>query len=98
MYTPDAAPGRQSVERRTAAILVYLHQLPGWVFPVVTAVLLVAGLAVRGPVGAVLLCLLAAVLSLLAYVSWPRLAALGRAGRVAAIAVMLALAAWQATR
>jgi hypothetical protein len=64
----------------------------------VLAVLLVTGLAVRGPGGAVALCAVAAVLGWLASVSWPRLAVSGRAGRVLAIAVVLAFAGYQATR
>ncbi len=98
MYTPGAPPRRQSVERRSAAVLVYLHQLPGWVLPVVMAVLLVAGLAVRGAAGTVLLCGVAAVLGLLAFMSWPQAAGRGRAGRILAIACILGLAAWQAAR
>jgi hypothetical protein len=61
-------------------------------------VLLVAGLAVRGPGGAVALVGVAAALGWLAAVSWPRLSAGGRLGRLLAVAVMLGLAAWQATR
>ncbi len=60
--------------------------------------LLVAGLAVRGPGGAVALFALAAVLGWLASVSWPRLSAGGRLGRLAAVCLLLALAAFQATR
>ncbi len=98
MFTPGAAPGRASAERRSAAVLVFMHQLPAWVFPVLMAVLLVAGLAVRGPAGAVLLCGVAAVLALLAFVSWPQAGPRSRAGRIVAIACVLALAVWQALR
>jgi len=78
--------------------LVYLRHLPRWVPPIVLAALLVAGLAVRGPVGAAALCLVAAFLGWLGYLSWPRLTAAGKLGRVAAVAVTLALAAFQAAR
>jgi hypothetical protein len=64
----------------------------------VLAVLLVTGLAVKGPGGAVALCAVAAVLGWLASVSWPRLESTGRAGRVLVIAIVLAIAAYQATR
>ena len=60
--------------------------------------LLIAGLAVRGPGGAVALCGVAVVLGWLGSLSWPRLSAAGRLGRVLAVLAMLAVAAWQATR
>jgi Family of unknown function (DUF6703) len=98
LFTPDAPPVRRATERYSARPLLYLHQLPVWVPPVVLAVLLVAGLAVKGPGGAVALGGVAAVLGWLASVSWPRLTAPGRAGRVLAIAIVLAVAAYHATR
>jgi len=86
------------VERRSAAPLAYLHQLPAIAPPLVLAALLVTGLAARGWIGAAALCVLAAVLGWLAFVSWPGLTGRGRAGRAAAIACLLALAVLQATR
>ncbi|HTP17192.1 MAG TPA: DUF6703 family protein [Streptosporangiaceae bacterium] len=98
LYTPGASPARQSAERRSAALLVFLHQLPVWVLPVVLVALLVAGLTVAGWIGAVALLAVAAVLGLLAFISWPRLTARGRTGRAAAIACVLAVAVLQAAR
>jgi uncharacterized protein DUF6703 len=98
LYTPDASPARQAAERRSAKPLLYLHQLPTWVAPLVMVALLVAGLAVKGPGGAVALCGVAAVLGWLAAISWPRLSASGRLGRILGIAVVLALAGLQAAR
>jgi hypothetical protein len=98
LYTPGASPARQATERRSARTLIYLHQLPRWVAPLLLVVFLIAGLAVHGPVGAVALCVVAAVLAWLAALSWPRLPAAGRMGRVLAVAIMLALAGYQATR
>jgi hypothetical protein len=98
LYTPGASPVRQAAERRSARPLIYLHQLPAWVAPLVLAALLIAGLAVRGPAGAVALCGVALVLGWLAALSWPRLQLSGRAGRVLAVAVVLAMAGYQATR
>jgi hypothetical protein len=89
---------RQAAERRSAAPLLYLRQLPAWVPPAVLAAFLVAGLAVRGWAGAVLLCVAAAFLGWLAFLSWPGLAVRGRLGRAAAIVLILGLAAFQATR
>ena len=79
-------------------MLLFLHQLPVWLAPTVAALFLVAGLAIRGPVGAVALICVTAALGWLAYISWPRLSAAGRLSRVLVVAGMLALAAWQATR
>jgi hypothetical protein len=78
--------------------LIYLRHLPSWLPPVVLAALLVTGLALRGCGGAVALCAVAAVLGWLAYLSWPALPGRGRLGRAVAIACLLALAAFQATR
>jgi hypothetical protein len=98
LYTPGASPARQVTERRSARPLMFLHQLPGWIAPLALLVLLIAGLAVRGPGGAVALCGVAAVLGWLAALSWPRLSAGGRMGRILAVALIVGLAAFQATR
>jgi hypothetical protein len=89
---------RQAAERRSAVPLLYLRQLPAWVLPIVLAAFLVAGLAVRGWAGAILLCVVAAFLGWLAFLSWSGLAGRGRLGRAVVIAALLALAAFQATR
>jgi Family of unknown function (DUF6703) len=98
LYTPGASPSRQTAERRSAKAALYLYQLPTWVAPLVLVVFLIAGLALRGPAGAVALVVVAGVLGWLAVLSWPQVKPGGRAGRVLAVVVMLALAAWQATR
>lgn len=98
LYTPAASPARQTAERRSARPLLFLHQLPAWVPPLVLVLFLIVGLAARGPVGAVALCGVAAVLGWLAVLSWPRLSSAGRLGRILAVAVMLAIAGYQATR
>ncbi len=98
LFTPGASTTRQVTERRSAKPLLYLHQLPVWVAPLLMVVLLIAGLAMRGPTGAVALCGVAAVLGWLAGLSWPRLSAAGRMGRLLAVAVVLGVAAFQATR
>jgi Family of unknown function (DUF6703) len=98
LFTPDASQGRQAAERQSAQPLLFLHQLPAWVAPILLALLLVVGLAVRGPGGAVAMCGVALVLCWLAAISWPRLAAGGRLGRALVIAAILAVAGWQATR
>jgi hypothetical protein len=98
LYTPDASATRQATERRSAKPVMYLYQLPTWVAPIALTALLIAGLAVKGPGGAVALCGVAAVLGWLATLSWPRLSGAGRGGRVLAILIVLAVAGWQATR
>jgi hypothetical protein len=98
VYTPGASPARRSVEQASTKPLALLYQLPAWVPPLLAVALLVAGLAVRGLVGAAALAALAAVLAWLAFVSWPQASSGGRAGRAVAIACALALAGWQATR
>jgi hypothetical protein len=95
---PSTPPARRSLEQRSAVVLVYLGRLPRWVLPLAVAAFLVAGLAVRGPVGAAALCVVAAFVAWLGYLSWPRLAGTGRLGRVAAVLLLLALAGYQATR
>jgi hypothetical protein len=91
-------PPRPAAQRLNAVPLVYLRQLPSWLPPLVLAALFVTGLAVRGWGGAVALGAVAAFLIWLAYLSWPGLGARGRLGRVLAIACVLGLAVFQATR
>jgi hypothetical protein len=50
---------KSAIQRRSAVFFVYLHQLPRWMPLVVLSALLIAGLAVPGPAGSVLLALLA---------------------------------------
>jgi hypothetical protein len=95
---PPPSPTRQAAEQRSAVPLVYLRHLPTWVVPVVLVALLVAGLALRGWPGTVALCVVAAFLSWLAYLSWPALGGRGRLGRAAVIVALLVAAALQATR
>src|SRR5215470_13723862 len=92
-YTPQASPARRSLERSSARPLVLLHQLPVWLVPLV-----VTGLAVPGWPGAVALVLVAAFLSWLAALSWPRLGPGARLLRVAAVVGLLVIAGIQAVR
>ncbi len=98
LYTPDASAARQATERRSARPLIFLHQLPTWVAPLVMVALLIAGLAAKGPAGGAALCGVAVVLGWLASLSWPQLSPVGRLGRVLAVAMVLALAGLQAIR
>ena len=84
------------MEQSSAKPLVWLHQQPVWLPPVVVAVLLIVGLAVPGWLGATALVLVAAFLGWLAALSWPRLAgaagycAWPRSPRVLVVAVIQA--------
>ena len=41
LYTPGASPARQAAERRSAKPLIFLHQLPTWIAPLVLVALLI---------------------------------------------------------
>jgi hypothetical protein len=92
LFTPDASPARASIEQQSATPLLWLHQLPPWLLPVLAVAFLVIGLAVSGWGGAIALVAVAGVLGWLAAVSWPRLSALGRLARVLAVAAVLVFA------
>ena len=88
--------GRQAAERRSRLPLAYLRQMPPTVIPVISALLLVVGMVIRGPVGAAAIALLLVFLVWLAYLSWPRLGYGGRALRVLILAAGVVLVAWMA--
>ena len=89
---------RQSIERLSLRPAAYLRALPRWLPPVVLAALFIGGLAVHGWGGAVMLLIVTLFLAWLAVLSWPALQPPTRALRVVALAVLLALCAWQALR
>jgi len=95
LFSPGASPAREQVERRSATLLLWLHQLPAWLPAVLAAALLVVGMAARGVGAAAALCGLAVLLAWLGAISWPRLSGQGRALRVGAVAVALGLAAFR---
>jgi len=92
LFTPGASPSRQALEHRSATWLLWLHQLPAWVAPILAVALLIAGLAIGGWGGAAALLGLAVVLAWLAAVSWPRLGPPGRLLRVVVIGCVVASA------
>lgn len=72
----DAIPARPRtrLEQLSAPALLRLHEMPRWIFPSLTALLLVGGLLVpNGIVAAVLLSLLLLLLLWLIALSWPLL-------------------------
>jgi hypothetical protein len=92
LFTPEASPSRQALEHRSATWLLWLHQLPRWLPPILAVALLVTGLAVGGWGGGAALAGLAVVLAWLAAVSWPRLGAQGRLLRVVMVGAVLFVA------
>ena len=86
------------IERRSALPLVFLRQMPAWAVPLLLAGLLVAGLALRGWPGAVLLGVLAVIIGWLGYLSWPVLSPPGRVMRVLMFVAVLLVAAAAALR
>lgn len=91
--TQGANGVRRTIERWSATPLVFLHQLPRWVLPLVLVALLIAGMVGTGWVGAAALLVLAALLAWLAYLSWPTTPVSGRALRLGAFVVLVLLAA-----
>ncbi len=83
------------MERASAGPLVVLSRTPRWLLATLVAAVLVAGLALRGPVGAACLLLLAAFLSWLLLLAWPALRPTGRWLRVGVVVLVLAAAGWQ---
>jgi hypothetical protein len=98
LFTPGATGARRSLEKASATPMVFLHQLPAWLVPIVLGGLFVVGAFAAGWVGAVALFLVAAFIGWLASLSWPALGAPGRLLRATIIVALLALALWQASR
>lgn len=86
------------MEQRSAAPLLWLHQLPAWLLPLLAVGLLIAGLAAGGWGGAAALAGLAAVLGWLAALSWPRLSGQGRLLRVISVGCVLLVAVLRGLR
>lgn len=94
-YTPGAGPLRHAVERHSAVPLVWLHNAPRWILPVVMALVFIGGLLLTGVIGAVLLGVLALFIGWLGFLAWPTLNSGARAMRVLVVAILLALGVLQ---
>ncbi|MEU8382693.1 DUF6703 family protein [Streptosporangium sp. NPDC048865] len=92
-FTPGATGLRQKIERRSAAPLVFLFQLPRWIAPVMLVVLLLAGFAVPSFWGGLAVLPVIGFVCWLAYMSWPSLGTGGRLLRVALLTFLVLLAA-----
>ncbi|WP_204020132.1 DUF6703 family protein [Sinosporangium siamense] len=91
-FTPGATGLRAAVERRSAAPMVYLFQLPRWLPPVVLVVLLLVGLAAPSVWGGLAVLPVLLFVTWLAYTSWPSLGARGRFLRVVLLTFLVLLA------
>lgn len=68
---PPASGLRRAVELRSGPVLVILSRQPKILIPLMSIVLLVAGLALPTPYGVVFLALLFLLVGWLSYLSWP---------------------------
>ncbi|MEX2289468.1 MAG: DUF6703 family protein [Mycobacteriales bacterium] len=85
------APGaRGEVERISAPMLLWLSARPRFFVPVLSAVLLIGGLAAPPGFGVPLLLLLVALVSWLSYLSWPVVEGVQRLLRLGTIGLVLA--------
>jgi hypothetical protein len=80
---------KSTIQRQSAVFLAYVHQLPRWVPLILLPALLIAGMAIPGPLGAMPLILLAFVVWFLFMATPPRNAS----HRVIRFAVPLVLVA-----
>lgn len=81
-------PLRQSVERRSAPVLLWLSSRPTFLLPLLVAVLLIGGLAAPPSYGLPLLLALGLLLVWLSYLSWPALDGRARVLRAAMLALI----------
>ena len=85
------APGmRGEVERFSAPILLWLSSRPKFFVPVLSAVLLIGGLAAPAGFGVPLLLLLVALVGWLSYLSWPVVTGVQRFLRLGTLGLVLA--------
>ena len=92
---PPSGRARPRVEQASATPLVFLTRVPRWLLAVLVAAVLVAGLAVPGPIGAAFLLVLGVFLAWLLVLAWPALQRTGRWIRVGVVVMVLAAAGWQ---
>ena len=81
---------RGKVERSSAPLLLWLSARPRFVIPVLSAVLLIGGLASPPAIGVPLLALLVLLVGWLSYLSWPVVEGFQRFVRVGTIGLVLA--------
>ncbi|MFN8169359.1 MAG: DUF6703 family protein [Candidatus Nanopelagicales bacterium] len=94
---PTSTGWRRSLEKVSVGPLVVMNSLPGWVVPVLLAVLLVAGLALPFTWSGLLLLIPTAFLGWLLLLSWPVIKPGGRLLRLIAVLVLLGAAVFRLT-
>ena len=80
---------RKWLETISAPLLTRLHLMPRWIFPVATTAILLLGLFIQGPIGAVFLAFLVLLLSWLLVLSWPVITTGSRLIRLAALGLLI---------
>jgi hypothetical protein len=93
-----ASPARRALERASLPLLTRLAQLPRAVPFLAMLALLVGGVLLGGPVGAVLVGLVALVVAWLLVLAWPALTGVERLGRIAVLLLAVALCVVQVPR
>jgi len=79
-----------TLQRVSAPILIRLHGMPRWLFPIFTAALLVGGLLIGNAViAATLLGLLSLILAWLVALSWPILTIVARLMRLLVLGALI---------
>jgi hypothetical protein len=92
---PPPGPARAALERASLPLLARAARLPRAVPFLVLLALVVAGVLVGGPLGAVLVGLVALAVAWLLALAWPALTGVERLGRVAVLLLAVALAVVQ---
>jgi hypothetical protein len=82
-----------ALERISAPILLRLAAVPRWLFVIVLAGFVVAGLAISGPIGGAFLVVVALFLAWLAALGWAHYSWSGRLLRVAVVLLVAYIAA-----
>lgn len=88
----SAPTPRSQVERTSRPLLLRLHAWPRPVLPLLTVVLVMAGVLAPAAVGLVALVVVALFVSWIAYLSWPAVSGPGRLVRIAMVALVVGLA------
>lgn len=84
---------RRWLETISAPFLTKLHLMPRWIFPIATVAILLLGLFIQGPIGALFLVLLVLLLGWLLLLSWPVISTGSKVIRLAALGLLI-IAAW----
>jgi hypothetical protein len=92
LYTPGAGPTRRRIERASAPLIVYLHQLPRLAPIGMLVVLLALGALLPAALAAVAIGLGVLFVGWLSYLSWPAVSTSAKATRLAIIALLVGFA------